>query len=50
MITNQVGANIDGGHFAKDSKRPIGGHIMAHATTTRLSLRKGKGENRICKL
>ena len=28
----------------------IGGHIMAHASTTRLQLRKGRGENRICKI
>lgn len=33
-----------------DAKKPIGGHIMAHASTTRLALRKGRGENRICKI
>lgn len=27
-----------------------GGNIMAHASTTRLSLRKGRGETRICKI
>jgi DNA repair protein RAD51 len=26
------------------------GNIMAHASATRLSLRKGKGEQRICKI
>lgn len=36
--------------FACDPKKPIGGHIMAHASTTRLFLRKGKGEQRICKI
>jgi hypothetical protein len=25
-------------------------NILAHASTTRLSLRKGRGENRICKI
>jgi RecA/RadA recombinase len=30
--------------------QPIGGHVMAHASTTRLSLRKGKGEQRICRV
>eukprot|EP00889_Picochlorum_renovo_P001454 jgi/Picre1/28484/NNA_003888.t1 len=30
--------------------KPIGGNIMAHATTTRLHLRKGRGETRIAKL
>ena len=36
--------------FAADSKKPIGGHIIAHASTTRLSLRKGRGERRVCKI
>ncbi|OXA42706.1 DNA repair protein RAD51 homolog 1 [Folsomia candida] len=51
VITNQVVAQVDGGAmFQADPKKPIGGHIMAHASTTRLSLRKGKGENRVCKI
>ena len=36
--------------YAIDPKKPVGGHIMAHASTTRLFLRKGKGEQRVCKL
>ncbi len=36
--------------FAADPKKPIGGNIMAHASTTRLYLRKGRGEQRICKI
>ncbi|KAL7516635.1 hypothetical protein ACHAWX_001631 [Stephanocyclus meneghinianus] len=48
FITNQVVANPDGMSFAKDSTKPIGGNIVAHASTTRLRLRKGRGENRIC--
>jgi len=36
--------------FVADAKKPIGGHIMAHASTTRLYLRKGRGESRICKI
>lgn len=52
VITNQVVAQVDGGAvFAgADAKKPIGGHIMAHASTTRLSLRKGRGESRVCKV
>eukprot|EP01117_Protostelium_nocturnum_P010919 TRINITY_DN3943_c0_g1_i1.p1 TRINITY_DN3943_c0_g1~~TRINITY_DN3943_c0_g1_i1.p1 ORF type:complete len:347 (-),score=158.20 TRINITY_DN3943_c0_g1_i1:63-1103(-) len=51
VITNQVVAQVDGGAmFAGESKKPIGGNIMAHASTTRLSMRKGKGETRICKI
>lgn len=46
-----VAANLDGGSmFAGPSVKPIGGNIMAHATTTRLWLKKGRGENRICKI
>lgn len=52
VVTNQVVANVDGSAqmYQADSKKPIGGHIMAHASTTRLSLRKGRGEQRIIKV
>jgi len=52
VVSNQVVANVDGSAqmFQADAKKPIGGHIMAHASTTRLSLRKGKGEQRIIKV
>ncbi|KAL7422948.1 RecA recombinase Rhp51 [Cryptotrichosporon argae] len=51
VVTNQVVAQVDGGQFASaDSKKPIGGNIMAHASTTRLSLRKGRGTARVCKI
>ena len=39
VITNQVVAQVDGAAmFAADPKKPIGGNIMAHASTTRYSL------------
>ncbi|KAJ3292306.1 recombinase rad51 [Blyttiomyces sp. JEL0837] len=52
VITNQVVAQVDGGAsmFNADPKKPIGGNIIAHASTTRLYLRKGRGDNRICKI
>jgi len=51
VITNQVVAQVDGSAmFGGDSKKPIGGNIMAHASTTRLKLRKGRGSSRICKI
>ena len=51
VITNQVVANVDANAmFSADNKKPIGGHIIAHASTTRLYLKKGKGENRVCKI
>ena len=36
--------------MAGDLKKPVGGNIIAHASQTRLMLRKGRGENRICKI
>lgn len=51
VITNQVVAQVDGASmFCADPKKPVGGNIMAHASTTRLYLRKGRGETRICKI
>ena len=36
VITNQVVAQVDGAAmFTADPKKPIGGNIMAHASTTR---------------
>lgn len=50
-ITNQVVADPGGASmFVADPKKPVGGHILAHASTTRLSLRKGRGDQRICKI
>ena len=48
VITNQVVANPDGMSFAKDATKPIGGNIIAHASTTRLKFKKGRGDNRVC--
>ena len=51
VITNQVVAQVDGAAmFQADPKKPIGGNIMAHATTTRLSFRKGRGDSRVVKI
>ncbi|CAM0135781.1 unnamed protein product [Umbelopsis sp. WA50703] len=52
VITNQVVAQVDGAAtmFNPDPKKPAGGNIIAHASCTRLYLRKGRGENRICKV
>jgi len=30
--------------------KPVGGHVLAHASTTRVMLKKGKGEQRIGKI
>lgn len=45
FMSNQVMADPGAGMtYAADPKKPIGGNILAHASTTRLYLRKGKGE------
>lgn len=36
--------------FVPDPKKPVGGHVLAHASTTRLSLRKGRNETRVAKI
>ena len=50
VLSNQVVANPDGMSFAKDATKPIGGNIIAHASTTRLRLKKGRGETRVCQV
>lgn len=52
VITNQVVSQVDGmsNMYNPDPKKPIGGNVLAHALTTRLLLRKGRAETRICKI
>lgn len=52
MITNQVIANVDAfpGFAGGPSSKPAGGHVIAHASQTRLLIRKGVGDKRICKV
>ena len=52
VVTNQVvQANLDGGAmFAGPTVKPIGGNIMAHSTTTRIQLKKGRAETRMAKI
>jgi len=50
-MTNQVTADPGASMtYACDPKKPVGGNIMAHASTTRLYMKKGKGEQRICRI
>lgn len=52
LMTNQV--QSDPGASALfagvDGRKPIGGHVLAHASTTRILLRKGRGEERVAKI
>jgi len=48
VVTNQVMAKPD--VFFGDAVAPIGGHIVAHTSHTRIYLRKAKGQVRIARL
>jgi len=48
VLTNQVVAQVDSSAMYGPGIKPIGGNIMAHAATTRLYLKKGKGDTRVC--
>ena len=48
IVTNQVQANP--AQFFGDPNKPAGGHVMAHACTHRVYLRKGKQGTRIAKV
>uniref|UniRef100_A0A0R3RQQ7 Meiotic recombination protein DMC1/LIM15 homolog n=1 Tax=Elaeophora elaphi TaxID=1147741 RepID=A0A0R3RQQ7_9BILA len=51
FVTNQMTADPGAGMtFQADPKKPVGGHILAHASTTRIMLKKGRGETRIAKI
>ena len=51
VYTNQVQADPSGMAFAgMDPKKAVGGHVLAHASHVRLSVRKGRGENRVVKV
>ncbi len=47
-VTNQVSAKPDA--FFGDPTRPVGGHVVGHASTYRVYLRKSKGTRRIARL
>jgi len=48
VITNQVQANP--AMFFGDPNKPTGGHVMAHASTHRVYLRKGKKGTRVARI
>lgn len=49
-LTNQMTADPGATLSFGDTKKPIGGHVLAHASATRLYLRKGKAESRVVKI
>ena len=50
FMTNQVQADPGASMmFASADRKPVGGHVLAHASATRILLRKGRGEERVAK-
>ncbi|EPB88075.1 meiotic recombination protein DMC1 [Mucor circinelloides 1006PhL] len=50
FLTNQVSSDPGGGMtFVADPKKPVGGHVLVNSST-RVYLRKGRGEERVAKL
>ncbi|KAK9238030.1 Rad51-domain-containing protein [Lipomyces kononenkoae] len=52
FMTNQVQSDPGASALfaAADGRKPVGGHVLAHASATRIMLRKGRGEERVAKL
>ncbi|KAK7205137.1 Rad51-domain-containing protein [Myxozyma melibiosi] len=52
FMTNQVQSDPGASALfaAADGRKPVGGHVLAHASATRLLLRKGRGEERVAKV
>lgn len=48
IITNQVSTAVD--QMFGDPTRAVGGNVISHASTYRLYLRKGSGDNRVAKM
>jgi hypothetical protein len=51
-MTNQVQSDPGASAIFQgaDGRKPVGGHILAHASATRILLRKGRGEERVAKI
>ena len=52
LMTNQVQSDPGASALfaSADGRKPVGGHILAHASATRILLRKGRGEERVAKI
>jgi len=51
VYTNQVMSDPAGGMtYVPDPKKAVGGHVVAHASTTRIMFRKGRDNERIAKI
>lgn len=50
FLTNQVQSDPGANSLFGPTSKPVGGHVLAHASATRIMLRKGRGDERVAKL
>ncbi|KAJ8924919.1 hypothetical protein NQ315_001076 [Exocentrus adspersus] len=50
FVTNQITSDFSLLSPEPDLPKPVGGNILAHASTTRIALKKGRGNKRIAKI
>lgn len=50
LLTNQVQSDPGAAAMFAPTAKPVGGHVLAHASATRIFLRKGRGDERVAKL
>lgn len=50
FITNQITSEFNNLAVENDIPKPVGGNIIAHASTTRIAMKKGSGNIRIAKM
>jgi len=50
VLSNQVASQGMNSVIKNENPKPIGGHVIAHASTTRVSLRKGPDETKLAKI
>ncbi|KAE8899644.1 Meiotic recombination protein [Phytophthora fragariae] len=50
LVVNQVMADPGANMMFGSGMKPAGGHVMSHGVHTRVLMKKGRAENRICKI
>uniref|UniRef100_M4B3V9 RecA family profile 1 domain-containing protein n=1 Tax=Hyaloperonospora arabidopsidis (strain Emoy2) TaxID=559515 RepID=M4B3V9_HYAAE len=50
LVVNQVMADPRANLTFGSAMKPVGGHVMSHGVHTRVLMKKGRSENRICKI
>lgn len=50
FVTNQITSDLTVLSHTLDATKPVGGNILAHASTTRISFHKAQGSKRLAKI